>query len=231
MTARSYKSNDSKDRDNGAATISLALITVGGVLMGYGGSENLGTHSLIWANTWFASGCAAVTLGAMMAVKTRTLIRRWKSRQPRIPLDPVPSSGLPETPLRIRVLDEEWSQIDRFNCVFALKIAITNLTERPIILTSRSLHSNLAKASTPWPIADEAWASVAQMRHNHEADQLAEHVTLPALETVSGWLVAWGTMRLPRYSRPACTFCAIDNLGNSYELDIAARPQRRYRSP
>ncbi len=119
-------------------------------------------------------------------------------------------------------------------CVIALRFAITNLTENSINLVDHSLTSNPGKTSAQRlnmtsEILDAVAASVTRMKQSHEQDLLQKRLTVPALMTVSGWLVTWGAMPLP--GRPACMFSTLDNLGNSHECYIPARLQQRYRSP
>jgi hypothetical protein len=237
VTADGLKPDDDKNSSSSIIGVGVALVTIGSMLMGYGGSEKHAVQALIWENSWFASGCASVVVGVtMVGVSAVTLIlRRKRSRSPGPPPETVPHSALSEAPLRITILEEEWFPVNIYICTFALKIAMTNLTERPINLTQYSLQSNHGKTSAQrLSIAGDAWdavmASIAQIKQNHAADLLTEDATVPMLNTISGWFVAWGFMHPPGSGRPACTFRTVDNLGNSYEFDITARLQRRYRS-
>jgi hypothetical protein len=235
MAAGKYNMGDNKYRDGGITAIGIALITIGGVLMSNGNSESQGTQSLVWANSWFASGCASLLLGiAIIALSAWTLALRWKrSRWPRLPLANTRRSGLPAMPLLIKFVDEEWSPVREGICVFALRFTIINLTQTSINLTACILDSRAS--SQRLPAAGETLnavsASIARMEREHHSDLLAGPVVVPGLKTASGWLVAWGTTPLSEPGRPACVFSAVDNCGNSYELSIDARPQRRYVMP
>jgi hypothetical protein len=237
MTAQNERLDDNKTWINDATTIGVAAATIGGVLMGYGASEHRGPHSPIWANSWFVCGFAAVALGVVLVALSLVMmtIRGMRLSWPGFPPRRMLRSGTSEAPMKSSVLDEEWLSVGSTICVFALKIALINVTERSINLTQCRLRSNRGATSLRnLTVSDETLnavqSSIAQMTRKHEAELLSAPVTVPALTTVSGWLVTWGVMPPPGLGRPACVFIALDDLGNTYEHEISARPPRRFRS-
>jgi len=231
----SYNSEDEEGHGGGITVVGAAMASIGGILIGHGDWENHGTHLLVWANLWFATGCLLLALGtAMVGVGALTMILKWKrSRERRLtPTDPQ-DPGRAEEPLRAVVIDEEWSPVRDVFCTFALRIEVINLTDGPINLLTFNLVAKVSGKIAP--IAIEAWNdisnSMAEMKAMHSSELLMGPTAVPSLNRITGWLVSYGTIPIPEGGRPPCELSAVDNRGNSYELFIAPRPQQRYKSP
>ena len=146
----------------------VALATIGGVLMGVGASENSASRSSIWANPWFATGCALVACGAILVLWMLSPVvlraRRRSKREPTIreavergiPHPPglgrglgalIPDSvllpGPPQpNPLQLKLVDEGWRLVGEKVWVAGLEVRMVNIVEQPIELTRYYLYTS-----------------------------------------------------------------------------------------
>lgn len=219
----------------------VGLATIGGVLMGVGAYENDASGHLIWANPWFAGGCVLVACGIVLVVFP--LISTWLRRQPDL-AQPDSSGELgkglahlvpdaaPPSPLYLKLVDETWRLVYNAVWVIGLQIRVTNLTDKPVILTGCYLapHSGIRR---PLPLAERVWTSVnallKELKTEHESEQFAEEAMVPPIGSITRWI--FGTSYIPQQGgRPSCTFGMKDALDNDYKLDIPARAPETYHS-
>jgi hypothetical protein len=230
-----YSDNpDDRQLGNGI-TLGVALVTVGGVLMGYGSTEAHGKHALIWSNSWFASGSVMLIVGiAITGIAAAAIVSHWVHLRQNPPTEEASTSRDPVTPIYIRISNEDFSEISAVRCVFSLQATVINLTDKDITLSDLKLQCSPGKTRLQAaPLADEALQLVAirikEMKDRHRSDLLTEPLAIPGNATVSGWFEPRSSVKQPGCCRPACTLSAVDNSGNIYKLEIAGRPKQVFR--
>jgi hypothetical protein len=147
---------------------SVALASIGGVLMGVGASEDSGTRHNVWTNPLFATGCALVACGVVIILWILSLMiprarRRRSSRETTIrehieqstPFPrglgrglgallsdpPLPTPSQPN-PLQLKLVDEDWRLVGEKVWVAGLKVRIVNIADESIELTRYYLYSS-----------------------------------------------------------------------------------------
>ncbi len=230
-----------------------ALATVGGVLVGVGIAENAGSHHTVWSNPWFDVGCALLACGLVLVLGALTT--SWLRSHPRHRTSVPPSEPItitvtnsppvtmqtrehvtpspPPSPLHLTLVDETWRLIYDAIWVFSLAIRVTNLTEKPVMLTQYYLQPHSGTGPRP-PLDPKVWDSVntllKRLRTNHRSELFTGEITVPPLGSVTRWYVHTSYIPLPDGGRPHCTFGMKDTLDNEYRLDIPARAPETYQS-
>lgn len=174
--------------------------------MGVGASEDSGTHRLIWANPWFAVGCAFVLCGVALVLWMLSLAALKARRPPKrgptirehveqhIPLPPglgrglgvlipdvAPPSPPPEpSPLQLKLVDEEWRPVGGV-WVTGLKVRMTNISDEPIELTrfyryTSDLDEDDTFADLP-EVSDSAWELLDEETEHMKARHKGEVFT------------------------------------------------------
>jgi hypothetical protein len=196
------------------------LVAIGTALMGVGAVQTVGIHQNVWSDPWFDGGCALVAPGALLAI---TVIISWSRSRGR------PSSS----PLHLDLADENWRMFYNTVWVFGLAVLVTNLTGKPIILAHYKLSGEPDETQRP-PLAEEVRDAVdnarARLIAEHNSELFTGEITVPPGMSVIRWHIDTAYVPLPEGGRPHCTFLVKDTLDNSYELDIPARPPKKYRS-
>jgi len=161
-----------------------------------------------------------------------------------IPLRPGLGRGLgallsdspPPSPLHLKLVDENWRLIYGIIWVFGLAIRVTNLTEKPVILTQYWLAPHSGEGPRP-PLDPKVWEAVnawlTQLKSDHESelfDMEMKEVTVPPLGHVTRWYIHTSYIPIPDGGRPRCTFGMKDALDNQYRLEIPARAPETYSS-
>ena len=222
------------------------LVAAGSVLVGVGIAESAGSHHSVGSNPWFDVGCALVALGLVLVIAA--LITSWRRsrRDDQVlpgrvqPLgvglgalipDPLPPP--PPSPLHLKLVDESWRLIYDAVWVFGLAIRITNLTEKPIILTTYYLAPHSGAGPRP-PLDPKVWASVnastKQLKEDHKSELFDGELTVPPQGSVTRWKLNTSYFPIPDGGRPRCTFGMKDTLGNDYKFEIPARSAETYHS-
>jgi hypothetical protein len=226
----------------------VALATIGGVLMGVGATDNAGSRHSVWSNVWFDGGCALVVCGLVLVLGAMiTSWRRSRHRDdvvppgrtqplgvglgPLLPDEPPPST--PPSPLHLTLIDESWRLIYNAVWVFGLAVRVTNLTEKPIILTEYYAWPNSGTVLRP-PLDPKVWADVnaskKRLQDEHAQEMFGGELTLLPQASEMRWLVGTSYVPIPDGGRPRCTFAIKDVLSNLYKLDIPARAPETYQS-
>jgi hypothetical protein len=188
-----------------AASI-LSLITAVGIYMGFAVLNDWPTIRRRTRAPWDLPDRPVRMLGAGLGALIRS-----------VPLRP--------GPLEIKLEDENWDLWRDICWVVMLRIRITNTTtDRAIRLKKFSLQSNIALGAQAKGIFQEL-----QSRSENCSPSLVP-MDLQPDDSISGWFVR--AAALPAEGgRPQCAFIATDNLGDTYELDLPARPQKTHRMP
>jgi hypothetical protein len=244
----------------------VALATIGGVLMGVGATENAGSGHTVWSNPWFDVGCALVACGLVLVVVAliaswrrsrqhdelddfegldEPTIRETVEQGIPLPrglgrglgaLIPEPPPPPPSSPLDLRLVDESWRLVYGVIWVFGLAIRVTNLTEKPVILTQYWVSPHSGAGPRP-PLDPKVWesvnASLKQLKTDHESelfDKEMKEITVPPLGSITRWYVHTSYIPLPDGGRPRCTFGMKDTLDNQYRLEVPARAPETYHS-
>jgi hypothetical protein len=224
----------------------VGLATIGGVLMGVGATENAGSHHTVWTNAWFDVGCALVACGLVLVLGA--IITSWRrSRQGEelvppegtrpldVGLGALLPDGPPPSPLHLALVDESWRLIYNAVWVFGLALRVTNLTDKPIILTEYYAWPESGAGLRP-PLDPKVWesvnASTKRLKNEHAQEMFGSggELTLPPHASVVGWQVGTSYVPLPNGGRPRCTFAMKDVLGNIYKLVIPSRESETYQS-
>jgi hypothetical protein len=160
-------------------------------------------------------------------------IRRHKVAAPAVPNRPVRGLGrglgllildVPG-PLEIKLEDENWELWHDVAWLVALKIRIRNTTtDRAILMKKFSLLIDIALGAQAKGIYQEIGR-----RSEYFSPGLSPMNMQPG-DSKSGWFVRAAALP-PQGGRPHCTFVVTDSLGDTYELDIPARPPRAHRMP
>jgi hypothetical protein len=220
--------------------VSGMLAAIGGAFMGVGAVQTASSQD-VWSNPWFDGGFAAVAVGALLVISAtsaswwRVLRRRppvikQRSRPSAMILEHEPAAA---NPLELRLVDEDWQLSYRAVWAFGLAVCVTNTTDRPVVLANYHVRSEPGETQHP-PFAQEVWDAVnhsaSHLTSEHQAELFAGDITVPPHGSVTRWYVDTAYVPLPEKGRPHCTFLITDTLDNSYELDIPARPAKRFRS-
>ena len=260
MRVRPRQRNLSPSNAIGAGGV---LATAGGVLVGVGVAEVTGSRHSVFSNSWFDVGLALLAIGLVLVVGA--LITAWLRSRERNELDdfedldeptvresvelglPLPRGlgrGLgalipdppPPSPLHLTLIDESWRLVYQTIWVFGLAIRVTNLTEKPVILTQYWVAPDSGTWPRP-PLDPKVWESVnalqKQLNEEHESelfDKAMKEITVPPLGHVTRWYIHTSYIPLPDGGRPCCTFGMKDTLDNQYRLEIPARPAKTYHS-
>lgn len=221
--------------------VGAAFVAVGGILVGIGLSRIAGSHQAVWSSPWFDSGGVVVVVGVLLVVST-PLISWWHSRLRRPPTShqgpesdaPVSDHGTSAaSPLRLRLDDEDWRPSYRAVWALGLKVTVTNVTGKPIILVDYQLRNESSETQRP-PLASEVWNSVndskSRLMSEHKSELFGGEITVPPGGSVTRWHIDTAYVPLPEGGRPHCTFQITDILDNTYELNIPARPSITFRS-
>lgn len=173
----------------------VALATIGGVLMGVGASESAGSGHLIWANPWFAGGCALVAWGVVLVLRMvipvilgarrRRIPTIGKTVEQRIALPPGFGRGLgalvpqsrpiqpPEpSPLQLKLVDEDWRLVGERVWVAALKVRMVNIIDKPIELTRYYLYMcdiSVDSTGASFPEASQTRCGRPSVRQNNNS--------------------------------------------------------------
>ena len=140
------------------------------------------------------------------------------------------------SPLHLTLVDESWRLVYSAIWVFGLAIRVTNLTEKPVILTQYWVSPHSGACPRP-PLDPKVWQSVnalqKQLKSDHESelfDEEMKEITVPPLGSVTRWYIHTSYIPLPDGGRPRCTFGMKDTLDNLYKLEIPARAPEEYHS-
>jgi hypothetical protein len=135
-------------------------------------------------------------------------------------------------PLEIKLEDEDWDLWQGTIWIAALKIRITNTsTDRAIRIKNFRLESYPAISKMPKPTTDHGPNLIRDIRERSESHgSRLSAMALYAGDSISGWYVRWAALPT-QGGRPRCTFIVTDAAGDTYELDIPARPQKTHRMP
>jgi membrane protein implicated in regulation of membrane protease activity len=222
------------DSGRSAAWGVVAVVSGGGAVAVW--IEAVQSHSAFVPWAAVASALSLLTLASIymcFAVLNHwPTVRRRERRTPDLPDRPIRGLGrglgvlIPRPgPLEITLQDENWDQWRGICWVVALKIRISNTTiDREIRLKKFSLVSEIALGAQAKGIFQEL-----QRRSEIYSPSLTP-MDLQPDDSISGWF--FRAAALPAQGgRPHCTFIVTDNLGDTYELDIPARPQKAHRMP
>lgn len=139
---------------------------------------------------------------------------------------------------------EQWKMLHDDSWIVGLPICMRNISDHVVTLTDYSLLCEnpgdyvLERWSRPKP---EDWRltgreyrdvqdSIARFKLSHGQELLQGEIQISPGEYKVMWCVDVLPIPRPEMGRPHFAFQAKDNLGNTYELDIPARPARVYRS-
>jgi hypothetical protein len=226
-----------------------ALVAAGGVLVGVGLTENADSHHSAWSNPWFTVGCTLVVLGLVLAIGS--IVTSWLRSRRDKPYDldefdeldlqrtrPLGKSlgalmpePAPPSPLHLAVADESWRLIYSAVWAFGIAVRITNLTEKPIILTQYYMQPHSGAGPRP-PLDPKVWdtvnATTKRLKEEHASELFDGEIAVPPLGSVTRWYVHTSWIPLPDGGRPRCTFGMKDTLDNQYRFDIPARAAETY---
>ena len=218
------------------------------------------------SNLWFDVGCAILVIGLVLVVGALiTAWLRSRERDeledfddldeptiretvelglplPRglgrglgalIPESPPPP---PPSPLYLTLVDESWRLYYSAVWVFGLAIRVTNLTDKPVILTQYWVAPESGAGPRP-PLDPKVWecvnAALKQLKADHESelfDKEMKEITVPPLGSITRWYIHTSYLPLPDGGRPLCKFGMRDTLDNQYRLEIPARAPETYHS-
>jgi hypothetical protein len=237
------------------------LATAGGVLVAVGVAEVAGSHHSVFHNSWFDVGLALLVIGLVLVVGALfTSWRRARQLDELDDFEDLediheptvreaveqgipPRRGLgrglgalipdpaPPSPLHLTLVDESWRLVMSAVWVFGLAIRVSNLTEKPVILTQYWVEPHSGEGPRP-PLDPKVWetvnASLKQLKEEHEL--FADEITVPPLGHVTRWYIHTSYIPFPDGGRPSCTFGMKDTLDNQYRLRIPARAPETFRS-
>jgi len=133
-------------------------------------------------------------------------------------------------PLQIRLLDEDWELWQGCAWIVALKLQLTNHTKTTIRLARFHLESDPGKDPRPKLTQAQVDGIFNELLRRGEALSCLKRVELHPDDSTTGWWVQEAYLPYPeRAGRPRCVFMVTDELGNTYELEIPARPPKLYR--
>lgn len=229
-----------------------ALIAAGGIFMAVTGFEPTKKPGTVWANSWFDLGFAFVLLGMVITGIGIVLHFRKEagpgSTPPAVnsadfephhaPLPPV-AHEREMTPLKMTMVDEDWSLVEDTLWAFAIAIKVENTTDKTILVAD-STFTNLDDGDRNVPLYErfhDIWLVVKQeTKHLFDAhlnDGYAGIFEPELLFSPNQPEVLWyigETLPPQGGGRPRFTFTLKDSLGNSYDMDIDRRPAQRFRT-
>lgn len=226
------------DSGRAAAWGVVAVVFGGGSVAVWIGA--MGAHSAF--ATWAAAASALSLVTATGIYMGFAVLNHWPTIRRRkrdfwhVPDRPVrglgrglgaliPSPPWRPDPLEIKLEDENWDLWRGICWIVALKIRITNTTtDRVIRLKSLTLQSNVALGAQASGVHQEMGKRSASYSPGLST------MDLQPGDSRSGWFIRAAALP-PQGGRPHCTFVAVDGLGDTYELDLPARPQKAHRMP
>lgn len=242
-----------------------ALIAVGGIFMAVTGVEPTKTPGTVWANSWFDLGFAVVILGLLItgigiALHFRKEVQPGSAQPAALTADKPPAATSPAvnpdefkpyqaplpslelerelTPLKMVLIDEDWSLVEETIWVFAIAVQVENRTDKAILITDFSF-TNLDDGDRNTPLYQrfqDIWPEVrreteylfeAHLNDGHSGI-FESNIVFSPNRPEALWYV--GEALPPEGGgRPRFTFTIKDSLGNSYDMDIDRRPAQRFR--
>ncbi|MCW2907574.1 MAG: hypothetical protein JWL68_2363 [Actinomycetia bacterium] len=137
----------------------------------------------------------------------------------------------PAEPLDIQLLDEDWDLWQGCAWIAAIRVRITNTSDKVIHLVRFELDSDPGPGDRPKLSQDQVDGVFHEMIRRADAygsSHLARTDLQPG-DSISGWLARYAYLPYPaKAGRPHCIFRVTDSVGGKYELEIPARsPQTR----
>lgn len=229
-----------------------ALIAAGGIFMTVTALEPTKKPATVWASSWFDLGFALVMLGLLITLVGVVLHFR-KEAEPAsaapavIPDESQPSHAsltTPEperktSPLKMALVDEEWSFVEDTLWAFAIAVRVENTTDKTILVAD-STFTNLDDGDRNTSLYErfqDIWPAVNQeTKHlfdTHLNDRYSGIFEPELLFSPNQAEVLWyiGEALPPQGGGiPRFTFTLKDSLGNLYDMDVDRRPAQRFRA-
>jgi hypothetical protein len=229
-----------------------ALIAAGGIFMAVTGFEPTKKPATVWTNSWFDLGFAFVILGLLITGVGVALHFRKEAEpdttppvvnpdefNPSLAPLPPPELGRETSPIKMAVVDEDWSLIEDKLWAFAIAVQVENKTDETVLITDISF-TNLDDGDRNAPVHErfqDIWPAVSrETKHLFDAHLIDGHSGIfesnmlfkPNQPEVL-WYIGEA---LPPHGggRPRFTFTLNDSLGNSYDMDVDRRPAQRFRA-
>ena len=135
-------------------------------------------------------------------------------------------------PLQIRLLDEDWELWQGCAWIAAMKLHLTNHTKTTIRLSRFHLDSDPGEGPRPKLTQPQVDGIFHELLRRREVLTGLRRMELHPNDSATGWWVQEAYLPYPeRAGRPRCVFIVTDELGNTYELEIPARPPKSHRLP
>lgn len=135
-------------------------------------------------------------------------------------------------PLQIRLLDEDWELWQGCAWIAAMKFQLTNHTKATIRLARFHLDSDRGEGPRPKLTQAQVDGIFHERRRRADALTSLRRMELHPTDSTTGWWVQHAYLPYPeRAGRPRCVFIVTDEPGNTYELEIPARPPKSHRVP
>jgi hypothetical protein len=135
----------------------------------------------------------------------------------------------PPGPLELKLEDERWDIWQGIVVMAELKIRIA--ASRPIRLAAFNLESDPGTGERPrlnQAQRDAVYKEIQRRREAHRSSYL-HPVDMLAGDSISRWYVKNVYLPYPeRAGHPRCTFIVTDGAGDTYRLEIPARPPQSY---
>ena len=141
-------------------------------------------------------------------------------------LDEQAMAGAPSgpSPIDVEIVDYEWMDFERRALILALKIRISNRTDKPFPMVQYEVRID----SAGLPIPMDAGVARAVGKFVESKPSLIRNAALDAGDSTSGWIVTSGPR--PPYGTPAAEFVAVDAVGNRWSRRIPAVAARTWES-
>lgn len=229
-----------------------ALIAAGGIFIAVTALEPTKKPGTVWANSWFDLGFALVMLGLLVTI-IGTVLHFIKEAEPtsappsvtldesklsRPPLTP-PEPDRGTSPLKMAVVEEDWSLVEDTLWAFGIAVKVENKTDQTILITDISF-TNLDDGDRKTPLYErfqDIWPAVTRETKHlfdvHLNDGYSGIFEDNILFSPNQAEVLWyiGEALSPEGGgRPRFTLTLKDSLGNSYDMDFHRRPAQRFRA-
>lgn len=228
-----------------------ALIATGGIFMAVTGFEPTAKPRTIWANSWFDVGLALVILGLLITLVGVVFHFRKEaepaSAAPAVTLDESKQSLAPLTtpepkrdtsPLRMTLVDEDWSLVEDTLWAFAIAVRVENTNDKTILVADSAFTDwDDGDRNTPlyerfrgiWPAVTREKTQLFAALNDEYSGIFEDQLLFSPNQPLVMWYIG-EALPLQGGGRPRFTFTLNDSLGNSYDLDVDRRPAQRFRT-
>ena len=140
-------------------------------------------------------------------------------------------AGIPA--LVVEIVDQDFEDWRHLVLIAALRVKITHTTERMIRVGSYGFtHDPEGRSGWHTHVTADEDLEIARELHarkerQHYGVPLRNYATVPAHESVLGWVVEAVT-RDPAGGTPRCTVFVRDKVGNSYQATLARQEPQTY---